>query len=334
MFKILVFIAATTAFLISCTQNQRTAEVDNAEGKKSPENLQEKTQGFDSTDYANKMKALANGDTTGRWPVNTIYPKAGAILPYNRIVAFYGNLYSKRMGILGELPKQEMLDKLMGEVKNWEAADSSLPVIPSLHYVAITAQLTGDKKRMRMPFHQIDTIMNWAKEINALVFLDIQIGWSTLQEEIPSLEKYLQLPNVHLGIDPEFSMKSGNVPGTRIGSFDATDINYAINYLDTLAKKHNLPPKILIVHRFTQGMVTNTAQIKPTANVQFVMDMDGWGDKILKRSTWLRYIQKEPVQFAGFKIFYKNDTKKDPDGLYTPEELNSFIPKPIYIQYQ
>lgn len=329
----IVAIAAAASF-ISCTQNKDTTEVNNPDGKTSPENLQEKTQGFDSVDYANKMKAVANGDTTGRWPVMTVYPKAGAIFPYNRVVAYYGNLYSKRMGILGELPKQEMLDKLMGEVKKWEAVDSSLPVIPSLHYVAITAQTAGEKKRMRMPFHQIDTIMNWAKEINALVFLDIQVGWSTLQEEIPSLEKYLQLPNVHLGIDPEFSMKLGDVPGKRIGTFDAEDINYAISYLDSLAKKNNIPPKILIVHRFTQGMVTNAAQITPTANVQVVMDMDGWGDKILKRSTWLRYIQKEPVQFAGFKLFYKNDTKKDPNGLYTPEELNKFIPKPIYIQYQ
>ena len=32
------------------------------------------------------------------WPVQTVYPNAGAILPFNRIVAYYGNLYSKKMG--------------------------------------------------------------------------------------------------------------------------------------------------------------------------------------------------------------------------------------------
>ncbi|MEO7263269.1 MAG: hypothetical protein ABIW38_00080 [Ferruginibacter sp.] len=336
MYKIqsLIAILVVSISLHSCNQNNSSAEVSKSSDAALSGVAQEKKPVFDSTEYAGKMKALANGDTTGRWPHTAAFPLAGAILPYHRIVAYYGNLYSKKMGILGELPKQEMLDKLMGEVKKWEAADSSLPVRPSLHYVAITAQAAGDKKRMRMPFHQIDTIMNWAKEINALVFLDIQVGWSTLQEEIPTLEKYLQLPNVHLGIDPEFSMKFGDVPGKRIGTFDATDINYAISYLDNLAKKYNLPPKILIVHRFTQGMVTNAASIKPTPYVQVVMDMDGWGDKILKRSTWLRYIQKEPVQFTGFKLFYKNDTKKDPNGLYTPEELSKFIPKPIYIQYQ
>ena len=108
------------------------------------------------------------------------------------------------------------------------------------------------------------------------------------------------MPNVHLGIDPEFSLKNGEVPSTRIGSFNSRDVNAAIDYLADLVKKNNLPPKILIVHRFTQGMVTEFEKIKKVPEVQVVMDMDGWGDRILKRSTYLRYIYKEPVQFTGF----------------------------------
>ena len=293
-----------------------------------------KTQPLDTADYDRRMLVMSNGDTSGKWPTKPIYPLPGAIFPYNRVVAYYGNLYSKRMGILGELPKYQMLAKLKGEVANWQKADTSIPVMPALHYVAVTAQSNGGKQRMRMPFHQIDTIVNWAKEVNGLVFLDIQVGWSTLQEEVPELEKYLKMPNVHLGIDPEFSMKFGDVPGKRIGTFNADDVNYTVNYLSDLVKKNNLPPKILVVHRFTQGMLTNAMNIKPTPEVQVLIDMDGWGDKILKKSSWLRYIKREPVQFAGFKLFYKNDTKKDKNGLYTPEELLQFTPKPIYIQYQ
>jgi hypothetical protein len=283
------------------------------------------------------MKAISNGDTTGKWPPKGPYPLAGAILPFNRIIAFYGNLYSKRMGILGELPKNEMFKKLKDEVANWQAADSSLPVIPALHYIAVTAQGAPGKDgqhRMRMPFHQIDTIINWSREINALTFIDIQVGHSTIKTEINELEKYLKMPTVHFGIDPEFSMKGGEVPGTRIGSFQAEDINDAIDYLADIVRKNNLPPKILIVHRFTQGMVKGYDRIKKVPEVQVVMDMDGWGNKILKRSTYLRYIYAEPVQFTGFKLFYKNDTKTGSDQLYSPQELLKFIPKPIYIQYQ
>ena len=115
---------------------------------------------------------------------------------------------------------------------------------------------------------------------------------------------------------------------------DAREVNALIDDLASYVKKYNLPPKILIVHRFTQGMLTNYKQIKKVPEVQVVMDMDGWGDKVLKRSTYLRYIYAEPVEFTGFKLFYKNDTKKGADQLYTPHELLRFTPKPIYIQYQ
>jgi hypothetical protein len=292
---------------------------------------------LDTADYDKKMLLLSNNDTTGKWPAKTVYPLAGALLPYHRIVAFYGNLYSKRMGILGELPKDSMLKKLKGEVAAWQAADPTVKTIPSLHYVAITAQGApgkDSKHRMRMPFHQIDTILNWAREINALVFIDIQVGHSSVKVEVPTLEKYLAMPDVHLGIDPEFSMKNGERPGSKIGTFSADDINDAIDFLAAIVRKNNLPPKVLVVHRFTQGMVTGYERIKKVPEVQIVIDMDGFGDKVLKRSTYLRYIYKEPVQFTGFKLFYKNDTKPNTSGMYTPEELLKFTPKPIYIQYQ
>ncbi len=292
---------------------------------------------FDSASYNKLLKQNANGDTTGKWPAKFPYPLPGAILPFNRIVAFYGNLYSKRMGILGELPKDSMFKKLFSEIAKWKSADSSVPVIPALHYIAVTAQGSpgkDGKHRMRMPFHQIDTIINWAKEINALVFLDIQVGHSFVKDEVPALEKYLLMPQVHLGIDPEFSLKNGEIPGSKIGTFNPDDVNAAIDFLAEIVKKNNLPPKILIVHRFTHGMITDYEKIKKVPEVQVVMDMDGWGDRTLKRSTYLLYIYKEPVEFTGFKLFYKNDLKKGDHTMFTPQELVKFIPKPIYIQYQ
>ncbi len=334
-----VFFVAVLIFTLGSCDNNSTGQSINADSgrisvKQEAEVSIVKEVSFDTADYNKRMLDNANGDTTGKWPVKAPYPLPGAIFPYKRVVAFYGNLYSKRMGILGELPKDAMLKKLKGEVDNWQAADTSVTVIPALHYIAVTAQVAGAKKRLRMPFHQIDTIVKWAKEIDALVFIDIQVGWSTVQEELPEFEKYLKMPNVHFGIDPEFSMKSGDVPGRKIGTYNSDDINYAVNYLAGIVKKNNLPPKILVIHRFTQGMVTNVPAIKKVPEVQIVMDMDGWGDKILKHSTYLRYIYNEPVQFTGFKIFYNNDTKKNKNQLYTPGELLKFTPKPVYIQYQ
>jgi hypothetical protein len=243
------------------------------------------------------------------------------------------------MVIFGEYPKEVMLKKLMAEVKKWSAADSLMPVIPALHYIAVTAQGSpgrDGKYRARMPFKQIDTIINWAKEINALVFIDIQNGFSTVQEEVPQFEKYLAMPNVHLGIDPEFAMaKKGKKPGTVIGTLDATDINWVSNYLVSLVKKYNIPPKIFIIHRFTQGMVTNSKQIKTHPGLQIVMDMDGWGNQPRKRSTYYDWIYPEPVQFTGFKLFYKNDTQRVGEKLeMQPPDVLRLRPRPVYIQYQ
>jgi len=289
-----------------------------------------------SLSFKEKMDHIINGDSSGKWTSNKPEPPAGAILPYKRIIAFYGNLYSKGMGILGELPKKEMLEKLQEEAKQWEEADTLMEVQPALHYIAVTAQASpgkGNKYRLRMPFHQIDSVLKMAEQINAIVFLDIQVGLSTLEDEIPQLEKYLKLPNVHLGIDPEFSMKGGQKPGSVIGSFDAADINYAAEYLQKIVKENNLSPKILVVHRFTQAMVKNYKQIKTMPEVQVVMHMDGWGFPAKKINTYKQFIYREPVEYTGFKLFYKNDTKGN-GRLLTPQELIKLKPQPVYIQYQ
>ncbi len=271
------------------------------------------------------------------WPVKTVYPNAGAILPSKRIIAYYGNLYSKKMGALGQYPEDEMLERLDVEVRKWSLADPETPAIPALHYVAITAQMAEGKDgkyRMRMPDSQIDEIIRMAAKIDAIIFLDIQVGLSTLQEEIPSLEKYLKMPQVHLGIDPEFSMKTGAKPGTVVGTKDATDINFAADYLAKIVKENNIPPKVLVVHRYTERMVTNYQNIKPLPEVQIVMHMDGWGGKAHKINTYKQFIYKEPVQFAGFKLFYKHDVMKTGTSLMTPDDLLKLSPQPIYIQYQ
>jgi hypothetical protein len=271
------------------------------------------------------------------WPVGTVYPNVGALLPFNRIIAYYGNFYSKGMGVLGEYPEDVMLAKLQAEVKNWEAADPATPVIPAIHYIVETAQESAGKDgkyRLRMPDSQIDIALALAEKINGLVFIDFQVGLSTLPAELPLYEEYLKKPNVHLGIDPEFFMKTGAKPGTVIGTMDATDVNYAANYLATLVKANNLPPKIFVIHRFTEGMLTNYQNIKPIPEVQFVIDMDGWGFGAKKINTYKQVVYSEPIQFTGFKLFYKNDLKPPSTRLLTPAEVIGLTPSPVYIQYQ
>ena len=65
-----------------------------------------------------------------------------------------------------------------------------------------------------------------------------------------------------------------------------------------------------------------------------MMNIDGWGDEAKKINTYQQFIYKEPVQFTGFKLFYKNDLLTKCTALMTPNNLLKLSPQPIYIQYQ
>ena len=280
--------------------------------------------------------ALARQDSMldALWPVKGPEPLPGAIFPGRRVIAYYGNPLSTKMGVLGEYPPDDMLQRLDAEVAAWNKADPSTPVMPALHLIAVVAQAGPGKDgryRLRMDSSVIEKVAGWAARRNALVFLDVQVGQSTLQEELPRLARFLQRPQFHLGIDPEFSMKDKTVPGKKIGTFDAADINYAAAFLAELVTQYRIPPKVLVVHRFTQKGVTNHHAIKLDARTQIVLDMDGFGAPSLKKNTFRKWIKAEPVQFVGWKQFYKprNDTPRT-----TIAEILRLHPRPLYIQYQ
>ncbi len=57
----------------------------------------------------------------------------------------------------------------------------------------------------------------------------------------------------------------------------AADINYVTEQLARIVRENKLPPKVLVIHRFTRNMVQGCKDIKLRPEVQIVMDMDGWG---------------------------------------------------------
>jgi hypothetical protein len=269
---------------------------------------------------------------SAKWPVRGPAPRAGALLPEHRIVAYYGNVRSTRMGILGQIPRDQMLARLEETATEWARADPGRKVMPALHLIATVAQDRagpGGKYRLRMGDSVVSEVARWAEERGWAMFLDVQIGRSTLEEELAPLVPFLVRPYVHLAIDPEFAMTKGGVPGKRIGTLDAAHVNYAIGVLGRLVDSLDLPPKVLVVHRFTRPMLTNYRQIALDPRVQVVIQMDGFGIPAHKLDAYKFYIVPEPVQYTGFKLFYKNDKP-----LMTPEEVIGLWPSPLYVQYQ
>ena len=273
-------------------------------------------------------------DLDALWPPKMPAPLPGSILPGKRIIAFYGNPLSKRMGILGEFETDDMLARLDREVAEWNRLDPQHPVQPALHLIAVVANPIPGRDgmyRSRMDSALVEKVYGWARRKNAIMFVDVQVGHSTVQQELPALERFLKRPDVHLGIDPEFSMKDDTRPGKRIGTYSAADVNFAARYLAGLVDKYTLPPKILVVHRFTKKGVTNVADIKLDPRVQIVMHMDGFGPPWLIRDSYYSYVKREPVQFAGWKQFTK--TKNDNPST-TRESILRLWPAPLYVQLQ
>src|SRR5450830_29002 len=271
-----VAVAASSRPSAPKTASSTSSSAGNDSAAKDPPITVPSVKGRTKKDSLALVKAVRAGLENRNWPVRTPLPLPGSILPARRIVAFYGNPLSKKMGILGELPPEQMLARLDKEIAEWQKADPATPVQPALHLIAVVAQgMPGrdGKYRLRMADTLVEKVASWAATRNALVFLDVQVGQSNLRDELPRLAGFLARPNFHLGIDPEFSMKDGTPPGKKIGTYDAADVNYASAFLADLVTKHALTPKVLVVHRFTQHGVTNTRKITLDPRVQVVMDM-------------------------------------------------------------
>lgn len=259
-------------------------------------------------------------------------PLPGSLLPGCRIIAYYGNPMSNRMGIMGALPPDRMLARLDSQAKEFERADSATPVLRALELITPVAQSSPGPRglwRTRMPDTLIERVSKLAESNNHLFFLDVQVGRSTVAAELEPLVQYLKRPHTHLALDPEFSMKGPEPPGKVIGTMDAADINVAIDLLATLVEEHKLPPKVLVIHRFTRRMVTDEAAIRRDPRVQVVIDMDGFGPPRLKLASYKAYAYDRPVQYFGIKLFYKNDKP-----IFSARDVMRLHPIPQYIQYQ
>ena len=138
------------------------------------------------------------------------------------------------MGILGEIPYDQMLAKLDTVAAEWRAADPSTPVQPALHLIVSVAQGQPGKDgmhRQRSDPDLIEKIYGFAHARGAITILDIQAGKSTIDSELPLLLPFLQRPDVHLGMGPRNSTCTttarGAFQGEKIGAMDAADVNFA-----------------------------------------------------------------------------------------------------------
>ena len=255
-----------------------------------------------------------------------------ALLPNYRVLSYYGHPLNDSMGILGEYGKEDLLAQLLDEKEAYEAADPSRPVMPAFEVIATVAQNwdPGDGTYLLQTGDDIiDDYVAFTRENGIHLILDLQIGHSTVADEIARVERWLVEPHVHVALDPEFAMGPGEIPGTAIGGIDAADVAVAQQAIAAIVAANDLPPKLLVVHRFTEGMITNAEAIEPVAGVQTVIEFDGFGEPASKLEGYELFITEGNPEFGGIKLFYQQDSP-----LLTPADIVALDPPPDLVIYQ
>lgn len=256
----------------------------------------------------------------------------GPLLPDHRIVTYYGNPLSDQMGILGELEDDRLVARVREQAAAYELVDPTRPVLPALELVAVVAQAgpgSDGMYRLRMDTDLIEDMIGLAERNDLLLILDVQIGRSNVQDEVRAMLPFLKRRNVHLALDPEFAMTQDQLPGRVIGSHSAAEVNLAIDLVADLVAAEGLPPKLLVVHRFTEKMLTDADKIRRDPRVQVVVVMDGFGPPEVKTNTYDTLVRDQGFEHLGFKLFYKQDVP-----LMTPAQVLELDPSLGVIIYQ
>lgn len=255
----------------------------------------------------------------------------GSILANRRVLTFYGHPYDARMGILGELSDDDLIAALFNRAAMYEEF-SDRPVQPAIHIISTVAQDNPGSDglyRARTDPDLIQYYADLAAQNDMLLFVDVQVGHSSVQDEIEAVMPFLTQSHVHLALDPEFDMWDGSVPGDVIGGMSADEINYAQGVLSQIVAEQGGPNKILIVHQFTPNMIGDKWSIVDDPNVDLVVDMDGFGDWDLKVKHYNMFVRDELIEYGGIKLFFTQDTP-----LMSPEDVMSLEPVPDVIIYQ
>jgi hypothetical protein len=247
------------------------------------------------------------------------------------VVAYYGTT-GPGLGILGRYDISTTLSLLSEQAQPYRELDPSVETVLAFHIiVTIVDAYPGEDGDYN---HRVshDKLRHWidgARAAGAWAILDIQPGQADLDLELDIVEPFLLEPDVHLAVDPEWTMPDGHIPMSDLGQMSGPQINQIQARLDDISRAAG-QRKMLIVHQFNDHMVIQKECILDYPCVDMVWDADGTltgpGPKI---NDYLQYSHEPGFEYGGFKLFYTQDKR-----LMTPEEVLELIPPPTVVIYQ
>ena len=261
------------------------------------------------------------------------------------IVGYYGRPDAKSLGVLGQYSIEDLTPLIQAKADEYDKINGDQSVIPAYHLIYGLA--TGDpgrKKDYLLPLSETKLMkyINAAQENGFLVIIDTQLGAETPLEAITPVLKYLKYDSVHLAVDPEFEVNGLDIrPGKVIGHITGEQVNQVqAAMLDYMSENNISGKKILMVHSFTQGMVTDKDKIELNDKIDLIMNLDGHGSPALKIKVYnsLYTARSASRVSGGFKLFFQEDKP----AMMTPSQAlglesvggKKLAEKPTYINYQ
>lgn len=263
--------------------------------------------------------------------ITLLLPRGGRrVFPAFRVVGFYGNPQSPRLGALGIGTPSQMVGRLMRQARPY--ARRTRPVLPMLELIStIAASSPGDDglHRIHAGPAVIDRYLRAARRAKALLVLDVQPGRGDFLSEARRLERWLIQPDVGLALDPEWRVGPSEVPGRVIGSVSAQEVNSVSDYLARLVHRHDLPEKLFVLHQFTDDMLQDKASIVRRPGLATTVNVDGFGGRAIKIAKYRSFTARRPRFHDGLKLFYEEDV-----NLLSPGAVMDLHPRPDLVVYE
>jgi len=257
-------------------------------------------------------------------------PRGGReIFPAFRVVAHYGGPTTWKLGILGETAPEEAAVRV--EAAAAPFAQPERPVLPAFELIVSVAQAAPGPDGDHSAPTDLALVRRWleaARAARMLLILDIQPGLTPFPQEVKRYEELLREPDVGLALDSEWRMPPGQVPGNTIGTVDAAEINEVSAWLSAIVQEEDLPEKLLVLHQFTFGMITNRAAVADRPGLATVFHVDGFGGRTIKAQKY-QALKSDPPFANGLKLFHDEDP-----NIFTPPDVLAMAPAPDLITYQ
>lgn len=289
-------------------------------------------------------------------PTPTFDPTLGAVLPSHRIIAYYAVPGAEATGPAYE-PDDAMLKQLKAQGAAYEKIDPAHPVQLGIDLVvSVPDSFPGPQKTYshHVDVQTIQSYIDLCEKNNLLLFLDLNIGWAPIMDEVHFFLPYLEHYSfVHMAIDPEWMFpRHDGIPGVNLSNVRASDLNPVIEAVAAVPMNFHVPRKILLIHQYRpdgdglrkpfdaeQAEIANKKDLIFDPRVDVVIHVDSVGgypgdheDKKQQYTEWVKNdLQKyHNFQYGGFKLFYHIEEKT---GVMTPKEVLKLDPPPMVVTY-